>query len=230
METTFTGYHLGIIPDGNRRWAQKHGLEPIEGHKKGLEVAFNIVKASKNIGVKVLTLWSFSTENWKRPSQEVKYLMHIYRIFFKKHVKELIKEGVRFKWLGRRDRVPQSLKKLLLAIEKQTAKNKNYILNICLDYGGRDELVRAFRKIVRRGVKSSQIDEDLISKNLDTAGLPEPDLLIRTSGEKRTSGMMPWQTAYTEYYFSKLYFPDFSKEELKRAISDYSSRRRRYGS
>ena len=222
--------HIVIIPDGNRRWAQKHGLEPIEGHKKGLEVAFNIVKASKNIGVKVLTLWSFSTENWKRPSQEVKYLMHIYRIFFKKHVKELIKEGVRFKWLGRRDRVPQSLKKLLLAIEKQTAKNKNYILNICLDYGGRDELVRAFRKIVRRGVKSSQIDEDLISKNLDTAGLPEPDLLIRTSGEKRTSGMMPWQTAYTEYYFSKLYFPDFSKEELKRAISDYSSRRRRYGS
>ncbi|OGD91823.1 di-trans,poly-cis-decaprenylcistransferase [Candidatus Curtissbacteria bacterium RIFCSPHIGHO2_02_FULL_40_17] len=222
--------HVVIIPDGNRRWAQKHGLEPIEGHKKGLEVAFNIVKASKNIGVKVLTLWSFSTENWKRPSQEVKYLMHIYRIFFKKHVKELIKEGVRFKWLGRRDRVPQSLKKLLLAIEKQTAKNKNYILNICLDYGGRDELVRAFRKIVRRGVKSSQIDEDLISKNLDTAGLPEPDLLIRTSGEKRTSGMMPWQTAYTEYYFSKLYFPDFSKEELKRAISDYSSRRRRYGS
>src|SRR3989338_4594879 len=222
--------HVVIIPDGNRRWAQKHGLEPIEGHKKGLEVAFNIVKASKNIGVKVLTLWSFSTENWKRPSQEVKYLMHIYRIFFKKHVKELIKEGVRFKWLGRRDRVPQSLKKLLLAIEKQTAKNKNYILNICLDYGGRDELVSAFRKIVRRGVKSSQIDEDLISKNLDTAGLPEPDLLIRTSGEKRTSGMMPWQTAYTEYYFSKLYFPDFSKEELKRAISDYSSRQRRYGS
>ena len=222
--------HVVIIPDGNRRWAQKHGLEPIEGHKKGLEVAFNIVKASKNIGVKVLTLWSFSTENWKRPTMEVRYLMHIYQIFFKKHVKELIKEGVRFKWLGRRDRVPQSLKKLLLAIEKQTAKNKNYILNICLDYGGRDELVRAFRKIVRRGVKSSQIDEDLISKNLDTAGLPEPDLLIRTSGEKRTSGMMPWQTAYTEYYFSKLYFPDFSKDELKRAIADYSSRHRRYGS
>ena len=156
--------------------------------------------------------------------------MHIYRIFFKKHVKELIKEGVRFKWLGRRDRVPRSLKKLLLAIEKQTAKNKNYILNICLDYGGRDELIRAFKKIVRRGFKPSQINEDLISKNLDTAGLPEPDLLIRTSGEKRTSGMMPWQTAYTEYYFSKLYFPDFSKEELKRAISDYSSRQRRYGS
>ena len=222
--------HIVIIPDGNRRWAKKHGLEAIEGHKKGLETAFNIVKASKNIGVKILTLWSFSTENWKRPTSEVKYLMHIYRIFFKKHVKELIKEGVRFKWLGRRDRVPRSLKKLLLAIEKQTAKNKNYILNICLDYGGRDELIRAFKKIVRRGFKPSQINEDLISKNLDTAGLPEPDLLIRTSGEKRTSGMMPWQTAYTEYYFSKLYFPDFSKEELKRAISDYSSRQRRYGS
>ena len=222
--------HIVIIPDGNRRWAKKHGLEPIEGHKKGLEAAFNVVKASKNIGVKVLTLWSFSTENWKRPTMEVRYLMHIYQIFFKKHVKELIKEGVRFKWLGRRDRVPQSLKKLLLAIEKQTAKNKNYILNICLDYGGRDELIRAFRKIMRKGIKPSQVNEDLISKNLDTAGLPEPDLLIRTSGEKRTSGMMPWQTAYTEFYFSKLYFPDFSQKELKRAIADYSARPRRYGS
>lgn len=221
--------HIVIIPDGNRRWAKKHGLEPIEGHKKGLETAFNVVKASKNIGVKVLTLWSFSTDNWKRPTMEVRYLMHIYQIFFKKHVKELIKEGVRFKWLGRRDRVPQSLKKLLLAIEKQTAKNKNYILNICLDYGGRDELIRAFRKIMRKGIKPSQVNEDLISKNLDTAGLPEPDLLIRTSGEKRTSGMMPWQTAYTEYYFSKLYFPDFSQKELKRAIADYAARQRRYG-
>ena len=221
--------HIVIIPDGNRRWAKKHGLAPVEGHKKGLDTAFRIVKASKNLGVKVLTLWSFSTENWSRPRTEVHYLMRIYQIFFKKHVKELIAEGVRFKWLGRRDRVPKTLKTLLEKIEQETAKNKNYILNICLDYGGRDEIVRAVRKIMARKIKPAQVTESLIDQNLDTAGMPEPDLLIRTSGEKRTSGMMPWQTAYTEFYFSKLFFPDFSLAELKRAIADFSNRHRRYG-
>ena len=221
--------HIVIIPDGNRRWAKKHGLAPVEGHKKGLDTAFRIVKASKNLGVKVLTLWSFSTENWNRPRTEVHYLMRIYQIFFKKHVKELISEGVRFKWLGRRDRVPKTLKTLLEKIEQETAKNKNYILNICLDYGGRDEIVRAVRKIMKNKIIPSKVNEDLINKNLDTAGAPDPDLLIRTSGEKRISGMMPWQTAYTELYFSKLFFPDFSLAELKRAIADFSNRQRRYG-
>jgi len=221
--------HIVIIPDGNRRWAKKHGLAPVEGHKKGLDVAFKIVKASKNLGVKVLTLWSFSTENWSRPRKEVHYLMRIYQIFFKKHVKELIEEGVRFKWLGRRDRVPKTLKSLLEKIEEETAKNKNYILNICLDYGGRDEIVRAVRKIMARKIKPAQVTERLIDQNLDTAGMPEPDLLIRTSGEKRISGMMPWQTAYTEFYFSKLFFPDFSLAELKKAINDFALRQRRYG-
>ena len=221
--------HIVIIPDGNRRWAKKHGLAPVEGHKKGLDTAFRIVKASKNLGVKVLTLWSFSTENWSRPRTEVHYLMRIYQIFFKKHVKELIEEGVRFKWLGRRDRVPKTLKTLLEKIEQETAKNKNYILNICLDYGGRDEIVRAVRKIMARKIKPAQVTESLIDQNLDTAGEPEPDLLIRTSGEKRISGMMPWQTAYTEFYFSKLFFPDFSLAELKKAINDFALRQRRYG-
>ena len=221
--------HIVIIPDGNRRWAKKHGLAPLEGHKKGLDTAFRIVKASKNLGVKVLTLWSFSTENWSRPRTEVHYLMRIYQIFFKKHVKELIAEGVRFKWLGRRDRVPKTLKTLLEKIEQETAKNKNYILNICLDYGGRDEIVRAVRKIMARKIKPAQVTESLIDQNLDTAGEPEPDLLIRTSGEKRISGMMPWQTAYTEFYFSKLFFPDFSLAELKKAINDFALRQRRYG-
>ena len=222
--------HIVIIPDGNRRWAKKHGLVPVEGHKKGLDTAFRIVKASNDLGVKMLTLWSFSTENWTRPKKEVLYLMRIYQFFFRKHVKELIEEGVRFKWLGRRDRVPKALKTLLEKIEQETAKNKNYILNICLDYGGRDEIVRAVRKIMAKKIAPSKVNEDLINKNLDTAGAPEPDLLIRTSGEKRISGMMPWQTAYTEFYFSKLFFPDFSLAELKRAIADFSSRQRRYGS
>jgi undecaprenyl diphosphate synthase len=221
--------HVVIIPDGNRRWAKKHGLEPIEGHKKGLDTALAIVKESRNLGVNVLTLWGFSTENWGRPGGEVKYLMKVYSIFFKKHFRELVKEGVKFNWLGRRDRVPAALKRILEGIEKATAKNSKYILNICIDYGGRDEIVRTFKKLLAKGVKPSKIDEAMFAANLETAGMPDPDLLIRTSGEQRTSGMMPWQTAYTELYFSKVFFPDFSLLELKRAIADFSRRQRRYG-
>ncbi len=221
--------HVLIIPDGNRRWAKKRGLKPIEGHKKGLETALEVVRGSRNLGVRVLTLWGFSTENWKRPNTEVNYLMKIYVLFFKKHLKELVREGVRFKWLGRRDRVPESLRNVLLGMEKATAKNKDYVLNICIDYGGHEELVSAFKKIVSKKVKPSQITEELISQNLETKNMPDPDLLIRTSGEMRTSGIMPWQTSYTELFFSKLLFPDFSIAELKRAISDYSLRQRRYG-
>ncbi|EKD57443.1 MAG: undecaprenyl pyrophosphate synthase [uncultured bacterium] len=221
--------HVVIIPDGNRRWAKKHGLAPIEGHRKGLEAAMKVVRESRNLGVKILTLWGFSTENWSRPTLEVKYLMRLYASFFKVHLKELIKEGVRFNWLGRRDRVPKVLRQILEKIEAQTAKNSKYVLNIAIDYGGHEEIIAAFKKILKKGVKPSAINEKLVSENLETADLPDPDLLIRTSGEKRTSGIMPWQTAYTELFFSKLLFPDFSLTELKRAISDFSHRHRRYG-
>jgi len=222
--------HVVVIPDGNRRWAKKHGLEALEGHKKGLEKALEMVRKSKEIGVKVLTIWGFSTENWNRPNSEVKYLMALYQIFLKRHINELVKEGVQFKWLGRRDRVPSALKNILEGLEKKTKTNSKYLLNICLDYGGRDELVRAFQKLLKKKLKPSQITEEMISKSLDTAGIPDPDLLIRTSGEKRTSGILPWQTTYTEFYFSKLYFPDFSTQELQKAFRDYAARQRRYGS
>ena len=221
--------HVVIIPDGNRRWAKKHGLAPVAGHKKGLETALAVVRGSRELGVKILTLWGFSTENWRRPDMEVGYLMRLYTWFFRKHLKELIKEGVRFHWLGRRDRVPETLKKLLEKIEEQTAKNTKYILNICIDYGGHEEIINAFKKLLSKRVKPSQIDEEMISANLETAGMPDPDLLIRTSGEHRTSGIMPWQTIYTELFFSKLLFPDFNLAELKRAIGDYSRRQRRFG-
>lgn len=221
--------HVVIIPDGNRRWAKKHGLESIEGHKKGLDTALKVVKGSRDLGVKVLTLWGFSTENWSRSSTEVGYLMRVYTFFFKKHLKELVREGVRFNWIGRRDRVPKQLKSVLEAAEQATAKNDDYVLNIGIDYGGHDEILRAFRKLIKRGVSASKISEELVAKNLDTYGQPDPDLLIRTSGEMRTSGIMPWQTTYTELFFSKLFFPDFSVAELKRAINDYSRRQRRYG-
>ncbi len=221
--------HVVIIPDGNRRWAKKHGLAPIDGHKKGLDAAMQVVRGSRNLGVRVLTLWGFSTENWQRSKREVGYLMRIYTVFFKKHLQELVKEEVRFKWLGRRDRVPAKLREVLEKVEKATASNNKYFLNICIDYGGHDEIVRAVKKVLKRGVKASQLTEEMITKNLDTADVPDPDLLIRTSGEKRTSGIMPWQTTYTEFFFSKLFFPDFSMVELKRALADYSSRQRRFG-
>ena len=221
--------HVVIIPDGNRRWAKKHGMPPIAGHKRGLDTALRVVKASRNLGIKVLTLWGFSTENWKRPNAEVSYLMRIYLAFFKRHMKELVKEGVRFMWLGRRDRVPKALRTILEQLEQVTAKNKKYILNICIDYGGHEELVSLVKKIIAKKIKPSEASEDLIAANLQTTGLPDPDLLIRTSGEMRTSGIMPWQTTYTELFFSKLMFPDFSVAELKRAIHDYSVRQRRFG-
>lgn len=221
--------HVVIIPDGNRRWAKKHGLEPIEGHKRGLAVAMNAIKGSRSLGIHVLTLWGFSTENWERSKGEVGYLMNIYAIFFKKHMKDLVKEGVRFHWLGRRDRVPARLKEVLEKVEEATAKNSQYVLNICIDYGGHDEIVRAVKKLVKKGIKPAAISEEMITANLETAGMPDPDLLIRTSGEMRTSGIMPWQTTYTELFFSKLLFPDFSMLELKRAISDFGRRQRRFG-
>lgn len=221
--------HVVIIPDGNRRWAKKRGLAPIAGHKKGLETALSVVRDSRNLGVKILTLWGFSSENWRRPEKEVMYLMKIYTVFFRKYMKELVKEGVQFKWLGRRDRVPATLRAILEKMERATLKNKKYILNICIDYGGHEEIMRAVQRIMKKKVKPAQITEELISKNLDTAGMPDPDLLIRTSGEQRTSGIMPWQTTYTEYFFSKLLFPDFSRAELQRAIADYQVRKRRFG-
>ena len=138
--------HVVIIPDGNRRWAKAHGLKPVDGHKKGLETAMSIVKGSRNLGVKVLTLWGFSTENWNRPPTEVGYLMRVYAQFFKKHIRELVKEGVRFNWIGRRDRVPAILKAVLEKLERETAKNTKYILNICIDYGGPAQRFRGVQK------------------------------------------------------------------------------------
>lgn len=221
--------HVVIIPDGNRRWAKKHKVAAVVGHRKGLDVAYSMAKVSRSLGVKVLTIWGFSTENWNRSKGEVSYLMKIYTFFFRKYIREMVDDGVKFKWLGRRDRVPGALKSILEKIEYETKNNKKYALNICLDYGGHDELVSAVKKIISKKIKPSKITEELIGRNLETAGMPDPDLLIRTSGEMRTSGIMPWQTTYTELFFSKLLFPDFSKAELQRAIADYQGRKRRFG-
>lgn len=222
--------HIVIIPDGNRRWAKIHGLRSIEGHKKGLERAKEIAKAAEKLGIKFTSIWGFSTENWQRSKREINYLMRAFKNFLVKNIEEFNRDGARLLWLGRRDRVPKWLKTEIEKAEKLTAKNNKYFVNLCLDYGGRDEIVRSIRKIVSKGLKPEEITEEVVSQSLDTAGLPDPDLLIRTSGEKRTSGIMPWQTVYCEFYFANVYFPDFSPRHLKRAILEFSKRQRRFGS
>ncbi len=221
--------HVAIIPDGNRGWARAHHMPTLLGHKKGIEAALSAARACRDWGVKVVSLWGFSTENWERPEQEVGYLMRAFESTLKANLKELASQGARLHILGRRDRLPAGLRKMIEKAEEETIKATHYILNIGLDYGGRNEILRAVKKLIEKGLSAKEIDEKNFAQVLDTAGMPDPDLLIRTSGEMRTSGLMPWQTAYTELYFEPVYFPDFTPKHLKRAFLEYSRRQRRYG-
>lgn len=221
--------HIVLIPDGNRRWAREHGLPIQEGHRKGFETVMDITRAAESWGIKYFTIWAFSTENWNRAKFEVRYLMHLYKDFILRHIKEFVKKGVKVVHLGRRDRIPGFLVKVLDDVIKKTEKNNKFVLNIALDYGGRDEIVRAVKKIIKEGKDPDRLTEQEFKKYLDTNGTPEPDLIIRTSGEQRISGMMPFQAAYAEYYFEKCHLPDFTADKLKTAILDYSSRQRRFG-
>lgn len=223
--------HIALVMDGNGRWARSRGLPATKGHEKGAEAVRKVARASRDLGVHTLTLWGFSTENWKRPPKEVKKILSLITDYLKNDLDEIIKEGARFHHLGRKDRLPKYLLKWFEKAEKETKDNKEYILNLAIDYGGRDEIVRAARKIVEDKIPSQEIDERLFSSYLDTAGqpYPYPDLFIRTSGEQRTSGFLPWQIVYTEYYFEQDHLPDMSVKKLKEAILDYSRRRRRFG-
>lgn len=221
--------HIVLIPDGNRRWARENGFPIQEGHRRGFEVALETARACENWGIKYFTIWAFSTENWHRAKFEVAYLMRLYKDFLLRHLKEFIEKGVKVIHLGRQDRLPGFLKKTLYDVIKKTENNKRFILNIALDYGGRDEIIRAVRRIIKAGKDPSKISEAEFKKYLDTNGEPEPDLIIRTSGEQRLSGLMPFQAAYAEYYFEKCHLPDFNEEKLKKAILDFSRRQRRFG-
>lgn len=222
--------HIVLIPDGNRRWAKEHGLPLEEGHRRGFEAVMATTRAAESWGIKYFTIWVFSTENWDRKPFEVKYLMHLFREFLEKHLKEFLERGVKILHLGRKDRIPKFLLRALEKAIKLTEKNDNFFLNIALDYGGRDEIVRAVKRIIAAGKNPKEIDEAEFRRYLDTNGQPEPDLIIRTSGEQRLSGMMPFQAAYAELYFEKCYLPDFNEKKLKAAILDFSKRQRRYGS
>ena len=223
--------HIAVVLDGNGRWARSRGLPPTKGHEAGAKAVRTILDTTRNLGVHTLTLWGFSTENWKRPPTEVKKILGLVRKYLQNELKDAKKEGVRFCHLGRKDRLPKSLLKWIQKAEAETRNNNKYILNIALDYGGRDELLRAVKKLIEDGIDVDEIDENLFASYLDTAGqpYPYPDLYIRTSGEQSTSGFLPWQMVYSEFYFEQDHLPDMTPEKLKAAILDYSRRRRRFG-
>lgn len=224
--------HIAMILDGNRRWARARGLKPWEGHYNGYLAIEKLAKAVRNLGVHTFTVWAWSTENWDRPQNEIDAIMDLFRKALKEKEKEFHKDKVALVHLGRKDRLPVDIRESLIKIEADTKKySKNHIYNLAVDYGGRSEIVRAAQKAIEMGIKSEDLDEKTFESFLDTYGqpYPNPDLFIRTSGEQRTSGLLPWQMTYAEYYFENSHLPDFTPEKLKVAVLDYSRRRRRFG-
>lgn len=220
--------HLAIIMDGNGRWAKARGKDRTDGHIAGVDALRRTLSAAGNLGVKVMTVYAFSTENWNRPVEEVDALMGLLVQAIANETPALMKEGIRLQTIGNIDRLPSDAKMALDKCIKDTAQNKNMTLVIALSYSAKDEIVRAVRNVVRNNV-ISEIDENLIESNLDTKDLPELDLLIRTGGERRLSNFLLWQAAYAELFFSEVLWPDFGEEALMEAIRDYSKRERRYG-
>jgi len=221
--------HLAIIMDGNGRWAQERGLPRLAGHRAGTENLRRILRACVNYGIKILTIYAFSTENWERPLPEVRGLMRLLERVIDRELDELDANGVRICHLGRTEGVSARLQRKIRHAIERTAHNDRLILNVAFNYGGRAEILDAVRRIVADDVSPEQIDEALFSSYLYTAGLPDPDLIIRTSGELRVSNFLVWQGAYAEYYAPPTYWPDFDEQELRKALIHYSQRERRFG-
>lgn len=221
--------HVAIIMDGNGRWAKARGLPRLAGHRAGTENIRPVLEASVEFGIEVLTIWAFSTENWQRPAAEVQGLLRILERMIQRELEELHKQGVQLRHLGRLDRLPERLQGQVCDAIEVTKDNDRIVLNVAFDYGGRQEIVRAIQHIIRDGVPAEEVDDAVLSRYLYTAGQPDPDLIIRTSGELRTSGFMMWQAAYSEYYITPTLWPDFDQEELYKALVVYSQRDRRYG-
>ncbi len=225
--------HIAVIMDGNGRWAEQHKLDRIEGHKKGSEVVLDIVKAAKEIGLEYLTLYAFSTENWKRPSFEVNGRMNILNDFLTTRLNELMENGIRLKTIGRTEQLPENIKRNLNDAIRKTANNKCGTLVLALSYGGRAEIVDAVKKIVKDAndgkINSKDVDETSFARYLYDPEIPDPDLMIRTSGEYRISNFLLWQLSYSEFYITETLWPDFSKEEFMKAVDAYKTRNRRFG-
>jgi undecaprenyl diphosphate synthase len=221
--------HVAIIMDGNGRWAKAHGLPRTEGHRQGTENLRRILRAAVENGIEILTIYAFSTENWSRPPAEVRMLMRIIETVIDRELNELHSNGVQLRHIGELDGISQVLQKKIHKAMDMTRSNTRLILNIAFNYGGRDEIVHAVRRIIADGYTADQVTEELISSYLYTGGLPDPDLIIRTSGELRISNFLIWQGAYAEYYATPTYWPDFDEAELKRALASYTQRKRRFG-
>lgn len=221
--------HVAIIMDGNGRWAKSRGLPRLAGHKAGTENIRPILEACVEYGIKVLTIYAFSTENWGRPEREVKGLMSILEQVIRRETKNLAAKGVRLQHLGRLDELSPKLRESIRRALATTKDNTTITLNVAFNYGGRQEIVDAVRRIIADGVEPGDIDEELVSRYMYTAGQPDPDLIIRTGGEMRLSNYLIWQSAYAEYYATPAYWPDFNEEELEQALFVYSQRDRRFG-
>ena len=226
---TETPKAVAIIMDGNARWARKRGLPIAAGHRAGTKALRRTVEAAIDLGVDSLAVYAFSTENWNRPPDEVELLMEIFTETIERELPDLVRQGVRTRFIGRRDRAPDALQQRMAALEGETEGNRTLNLWIAFDYGGRAELVQAARRLVESGIDPREVDENALSAQLYAPDLPDPDLLIRTSGELRVSNFLLWQLAYAELVFVDTLWPDFGPAQLREALADYARRRRRFG-
>lgn len=222
--------HVAIIMDGNRRWARNQGLKATQGHTQAANNAIEpLIAECLKQKIPYVTFWAFSTENWKRDKQELSELFSIFRSGLINMAQKFIDQGVRLKILGDVSRFPQDIAKKTLDLVNQTKENNNITVSFALNYGGRDEILRAVKKILKKGIDPKKLDEKTFSSFLDTSDIPDPDLIIRTGGEQRLSGYLPWQSVYAEIYFTDTLFPDFTPEKLRLALEDFSQRDRRFG-
>lgn len=225
--------HVAVIMDGNGRWAQEKGHPRTYGHAAGAEVVENMVEIVSDAGIRYFTVYAFSTENWKRSEEEVSVLFSLFAVYLQKLMKKSMENNVRCFIIGSREGLDKELIDVINELEEKTKENTGLTFNIAINYGGRDEIVRAVKKIavdlIAGNITPEDISENLISKNTDTAGMPDPDLMIRTGGEERISNFLPWQLAYTEFYFTDVNWPDFDEDELVKAIKKFNGRERRFG-
>ena len=225
--------HVAIIMDGNGRWATKKGLPRSYGHKRGVNVLKEILKVSKKLGCKVLTVYAFSTENWSRPTKEVDFLINLFCEVLRNEIDEIHQESTKIKFIGDLSPFPETLKKIISSSESLTKNNNKFLLNVCVNYGGRQEIVKVAKELALKSssgeINPSEVNEELFNSELLTRGIKDPELLIRTSGEKRISNFLLWQLAYSEIYISDVMWPEFNEFEFLKAIIDYQSRNRRFG-
>lgn len=222
--------HVAIIMDGNGRWARERGKERLEGHRAGTENIRRIIEGCVELGVEILTLYAFSTENWRRPATEVNGLFEILAFVIDRETEELHRNGVRLRHLGSLEGLPDTLQDRVRYAVDLTRHNTRLTVNVAFNYGGRAEIIEAARRLLREGIDPDSLDEEMFSSYLYTGGMRDPDLIIRTAGEMRLSNFLIWQAAYAEYWSTSMYWPDFGKEHLERAVRDFGNRQRRFGS